>query len=194
MIAKIISIDIPSGLFGEDNSKNNFESVIKAHYTLSFQFPKLSFMFAENAQYIGEWEILPIGLDKHVIRNTASPYTFIENRDVSPILKKRNKFDHKGNFGHGMLVSGSFGKMGAAILGAGAALRTGIGLITCHIPSCGYVIMQSAVPEAMVIADKSEKYITDVGITDLFSAVGIGPGLGTEPETQKALHTAAFRM
>jgi NAD(P)H-hydrate epimerase len=78
--------------------------------------------------------------------------------------------------------------MGAAVLGAGAALRTGIGLITCHIPSCGSLIMQSALPEAMVKMDKSEEYISDIGNTDSYSAVGVGPGLGTEPKSQKALH------
>jgi NAD(P)H-hydrate epimerase len=182
----IISIDIPSGLFGEDNSKNSYDSVVKADYTLSFHFPKLSFMFAENAPYVGEWEVLPIGLNNNSIRNTISPYTLIGNSDVAPLLKKRNQFDHKGHFGHGLLVSGSSGKMGAAVLGAEAALRSGIGLITCHIPSCGSLIVQSSLPEAMVKVDKSEEYISDIGNTDSFNAVGVGPGLGTEPESQKA--------
>jgi NAD(P)H-hydrate epimerase len=186
--AVTISIDIPSGLFGEDNSKNDSDYIIKADYTLSFQFPKLSFMFAENAPYVGEWGVLPIGLDSNAIRNTISPYELIENRDVAPVLKKRNQFDHKGNFGHGLLVSGSIGKMGAAVLGAGAALRTGIGLVTCHIPSCGSLIIQSALPEAMVKIDTSEEYISDIGNTDSYSAVGIGPGLGMHPESQEALY------
>jgi hydroxyethylthiazole kinase-like uncharacterized protein yjeF len=184
----VISIDIPSGLFGEDNSKNTYDTVVKADYTLSSHFPKLSFMFAENAPYVGEWFVLNIGLNSNAIRNTLSSYMFSENSDVEPLLKKRNQFDHKGTFGHGLLVSGSSGKMGAAVLGAEAALRSGIGLITCHIPSCGNVIIQSAIPEAMVSVDKSEEYISDIGSTGSFSAVGIGPGLGTEPVSQKALH------
>ena len=183
-----ISIDIPSGLFGEDNSKNTFTSVVKADYTLAFQFPKLSFMFAESAPYTGEWVVLPIGLNNNAIRNTLSPYTLTGKCDAAHLLKKRKQFDHKGNFGHGLLVSGSSGKMGAAVLGAGAALRTGIGLITCHIPSCGSLIVQSSIPEAMVRADKCEGYISDIENTDSFSAVGIGPGLGTEPESRKALY------
>jgi len=186
--AIVISIDIPSGLFCEDNSKNSYDTIVKADYTLSFQFPKLSFMFAENADCAGEWIVLPIGLNNNVIRNTKSPYSLLENADVAPLLKKRNQFDHKGNFGHGLLVSGSLGKMGAAVLGAGAALRTGIGLITCHIPSCGGIVMQTALPESMVIADKCSEYVSVIGTTDSFSAVGIGPGLGTNSESQKALH------
>ena len=74
--ATIISIDIPSGMFGEDNTRNNYDYIVSADYTLSFQFPKLSFMFAENAEYLGEWEVLPIGLSANAIRNTISPYIF----------------------------------------------------------------------------------------------------------------------
>jgi len=184
--AAIISVDIPSGLFGEDNSSNNYETIISADFTLSFQFPKLSFMFAENAPYLGEWIILPIGLNQNAVRNTLSPFVFLEKNDVAGILRKRNKFDHKGIFGHGLLVSGSYGKMGAAVIGAEAALRTGIGLITCHVPYCGVAVLQPSIPEAMVISDQNEKHISQVGTTDSYSAVGAGPGIGTE--TQRAIH------
>jgi len=185
----IISIDIPSGLFGEDNGNNNPDHIIRASYTLSFQFPKLSFMFAENEKYTGEWHILPIGLDPQAIENTESPYLFLEKEIITPLLKHRNKFDHKGTFGHGLLIGGSYGKIGAMVLGAKAALRSGIGLVTCHIPSRGNLVMQCIVPEAMVIHDNSEKYISDILITDSFSAVGIGPGMGTEPISQNVLNS-----
>ncbi|HUX57879.1 MAG TPA: NAD(P)H-hydrate dehydratase [Bacteroidales bacterium] len=185
--ATIISIDVPSGLFGEDNSKNIYDSVVKADFTLSFQFPKLSFLFAENGCFVGDWVVLPIGLNANAIISTNSPYSFIGKVDVAPLLMIRNKFDHKGNFGHGLLIAGSSGKMGAAVLCAGAALRTGIGLITCHIPSCGDSILQSAQPEAMVKMDISDKYISDAGGTGSFSAIGLGPGIGTMTETQKAV-------
>lgn len=186
--ATIISIDIPSGMFGEDNSLNNYEKIVKADYTLSFHFPKLAFMLAENADCLGEWSVLPIGLSPKAIRNEISPYILLEKSDIIPLLKKRKKFDHKGVFGHGFLVSGSYGKMGAAVLGAKAALRTGLGLITCHIPSSGVAIVQSCIPEAMVNSDKNDHHISDIGSTDSFIAVGIGPGIGTEQVTQIALH------
>ncbi|MCE5346571.1 MAG: NAD(P)H-hydrate dehydratase [Bacteroidales bacterium] len=186
--ATIISIDIPSGLFGEDNSNNTRGSIVKADYTLCFQFPKLSFMFAENNPFVGEWVVLPIGLNSNAIRNTESPCSIPEIKEIASLIKRRNKFDHKGSYGHGLLVSGSKGKIGASVLGARAALRTGIGLLTCHIPSCGILIIQSALPEAMVISDMNENFITDVGNTDHYSAVGVGPGIGTGPETQKAIH------
>jgi hydroxyethylthiazole kinase-like uncharacterized protein yjeF len=184
----IISIDIPSGLFGEDNKGNSYDNVIKANFTLSFQFPKLSFMFADNDPYLGEWHILPIGLHPDAILNISTPYYYMENEDILTLLNKRKKFDHKGTFGHGLLISGSFGKMGAAVLGAGAAMRTGIGLITCHVPSCGNIIMQCSIPEAMVSTDKSDRYISSLPELGAYDAIGIGPGLGTEPETMKAVH------
>ncbi|MDQ1332200.1 MAG: ADP-dependent NAD(P)H-hydrate dehydratase / NAD(P)H-hydrate epimerase [Bacteroidota bacterium] len=183
-----ISIDIPSGLFGEDNSTNNAENIINADFTLSFQFPKLAFMFPENEKFTGEWTILPIGLDNGIIEATDTQYAFLDNSLIKPLLKPRNKFDHKGIFGHGLLIGGSYGKMGAVVLGAKAALRTGIGLITCHIPACGDLILQCSAPEAMVIHDRSEKYVSETGTVDTFSAVGVGPGIGTGPETQNALY------
>lgn len=183
-----ISIDIPSGLFGEDNSRNRPDSIINADYTLSFQFPKLSFMFADNYRFTGDWFVLPIGLDADAIRNIQTPYSFISKKDVFPLIRKRGKFDHKGIFGHGLLVSGSSGKIGACILGASAALRTGIGLLTCHVPSSAAEVINSSVHETMVKSDKSAELISDIGDTDLFSAVGIGPGIGTGIDTQNALH------
>ncbi|HBC80101.1 MAG TPA: bifunctional ADP-dependent NAD(P)H-hydrate dehydratase/NAD(P)H-hydrate epimerase, partial [Bacteroidales bacterium] len=185
----IVSIDIPSGLYGEDNSLNKGGNIIQADFTLSFEFPKLAFMFAENAGFTGEWQILPIGLSPVAIRNTQTPYIILEKDYVFSLLKKRGKFDHKGKFGHGLLVAGSYGKMGASVLGARAALKTGIGLVSCHIPGSGYQIIQTALPEAMAQVDKNELHITDIGTVDKFDAVGIGPGTGTDPDTQKALHS-----
>jgi len=183
-----ISIDIPSGLFGEDNSSNIPENIIRADYTLSFQFPKLSFMFAENRIYTGEWIILPIGLHNDAIHDITTPYYLTGKSDVLGMLKRREKFDHKGQFGHGLLVSGSEGKIGAAVLGAGAAMRSGIGLLTCHLPACGTSSIHSSVPEAMVHQDNADCYISEIGDTGPFTAIGLGPGLGMHGETQHALY------
>jgi ADP-dependent NAD(P)H-hydrate dehydratase / NAD(P)H-hydrate epimerase len=183
-----ISIDIPSGLFGEDNGSNSYDNIIRADYTLSFQFPKLSFMFPENYRFTGEWFVLPIGLNVNAIRKLQTPYSLLGKEEVYPLIRKRSRFDHKGNYGHGLLISGSKGKYGACILGASAALRSGIGLLTCHVPSSGSLAVHSSVHEAMVKNDTSEDHISDSDSTAMYSAVGVGPGLGVETATQKAVY------
>ena len=184
---KVISVDMPSGMFGEDNSTNIAGNIIRASYTVTFQVPKISFFFPENEKYTGRWEIVQIGLHPVALRETRTPYHFLEAKDIEQILVKRSRFSHKGTFGHGLLVAGSYGKMGAAVLSCKAALRTGIGLITCHVPSSGNDIMQISTPEAMVNADDSVYLITSVTETEKYSAIGIGPGIGTDELTQKAL-------
>ncbi|UCH14658.1 MAG: NAD(P)H-hydrate dehydratase [Bacteroidales bacterium] len=185
--SRIISIDIPGGLFGEDNSKNDKENIIKADCILTFQFPKLSFFFPENEKYVGQWHVLPIGLHQGFIDSIETPYNYVTPGEVIDSIKVRKKFAHKGTFGHGLLIAGSYGMMGAAILGAKAALRTGIGLVTSHIPRLGYEIIQTAVPEAIISIDKSDTVFTDFPELGKFNAVAVGPGLGCDEISVKAL-------
>jgi NAD(P)H-hydrate epimerase len=187
--ATIISIDIPSGLFGEDNSNNNLSAIIKASHTLTFQFPKLSFLFPENAQFTGEWTVLPIGLHPEAINETESNFHFLTKEFISGKIKKRGKFSHKGTYGHALLIAGSYGKMGASVLASRACLRSGTGLLTCHIPQLGYEIIQYSIPEAMISIDSSETVFSEVPDLSTFSAIGTGPGLDKKQETQQALKT-----
>lgn len=182
----IIAIDIPSGLFAEDNT-GNIGAVIRACYTLSFEAPFLSFFFSENEVYTGQWFIIGINLYGPVKEKTVSPYYWVEAADVKKIVKQRGRFSHKGNFGHALLVAGSKGKTGAAILAARACLRAGCGLLTCHVPLSSYPIIQAACPEAMSETDEHTDYITHPGDTEKYDALGIGPGLGTQPETAAML-------
>lgn len=182
----VISVDIPSGLFSEDNSSNTPGTIARANYTLSFQLPKLSFLLPDTGIYAGEWHVLPIGLSSSGIQNMTSAWEYIEEAYVSSLLKIRQKFDHKGMYGHGLLFAGSLGRMGAAVLAARAALRTGIGLMTCHVPGCGYEIMQTSVPEAMARVDIDKSCITAIDDIEGFDAIGAGPGMGTETVTRLA--------
>lgn len=182
-----IAIDIPSGLFGEDNSSNIQEHIFRADYTLTFQFPNLSFICPENESYVGNWQVLDIGLSKEKLDDMDSPYFLITKDFVKNNLKIRKRFAHKGHFGHPLLINGSYGKMGAAILAARAALKTGSGLVTTHLPVNGYAIMQSAVPEAMLSIDISEIIFSKVPDLNNFSNVGCGCGIGMKVNTQKAL-------
>ena len=178
----VISIDIPSGLFCENNSLQ--KAAIRANHTLTFQAPKLSFLFPENAPYIHDFSVLDIGLNESFISNLPSQTYFITKEDIKSIFKPRNKFAHKGTFGHALVISGSYGKMGACVLASRACITSGAGLVTAHIPSCGYTILQTTNPEVMAEVDSSDKFISDPIVLDRYDAVGIGPGIGTEADTQ----------
>jgi len=185
--AEVVAIDIPSGLFGEDNSLNDLDSCIHADFTLSFQFPKLSFLFPECDVCVGDWVVLPIGLHPAVVEELWSPYQLVDRTFIRSLLKTRTRFSHKGTYGHGLLISGSYGKMGAAILASKASLRSGIGLLSTHIPRLGYDIMQTAVPESMVSIDRSDIIFTEYPDLENFDAIGIGPGIDTKCNSERAL-------
>ena len=183
----VVSIDIPSGLFGEDNKGNNFQYIIQAEWTLTFEFPKLSFLFPENAIYVGEWKELSISLHPDALINTKTIYSLITEEGIVSLLKMRDRFAHKGNFGHALLVAGSVGKMGAAVLAAKGCMRSGAGLLTVHLPGRGEVIMQTSLPEAMIEPDKNADYVTEIVNVSKYDAIGIGPGIGKETMTTEAL-------
>jgi len=183
----IVAIDVPSGLMGEDNSKNDPDKILRADFTLTFQFPKISFLFAENAPFVGEWEVLPIGLHEDGIAAEASDFYFIQKEDIQAVLPQRAKFDHKGTYGHALLIAGSYGKMGAAVLGSKACLRAGVGLLTTHVPHLGYSVIQTAVPEAMASIDQHDSMFTDFPDLAPFSAIGVGPGIGKKTNSCRAL-------
>ncbi len=187
--AVVISIDAPSGFFCDTSNHFNNGAIIRADYTLSFQFPKLGFLFPENDIFVGQWTVLPIGLHPQFIEKVKVENYFIRTEDARMILKSRSKFSHKGSYGHGLLIAGGYGKMGAAVLAAKAGLRSGAGLITAHIPEKGNTIIQTAVPEAMVNIDNDPKFFSEVPQLAKYNAIAIGPGIGVDDETQKALKT-----
>jgi len=181
-----VAIDIPSGLFGEDNGNNPGQAIIRARHTLSFQFPKLAFFFAENYEFTGEWHIIPIGLHEDAIRNTDTPYFFQTEADVRKWVRPRGTFSHKGTYGHALIIAGSHGMMGAAVLAARSAARAGAGLVTSHLPASSEMIMQASAPEVIISIDPSKEVFSHVPETDKYTSIAIGPGLGTRKETKEA--------
>ena len=168
-----------------DTSKkyNSQPSIFKADYTLSFQFPKLAFMFPENDAFVGRWEVLDIDLHKDFIDNVETLNFYTTEDMAMPILRKRTKFSHKGTYGHALLVAGSTGKTGAALLASEACLRTGVGLLTAHLPKDALLPMQIYLPEAMTSIDKSETHCTEIDDIIPYTAIGVGPGIGKNAET-----------
>jgi len=182
-----IAIDVPSGLFGEDNRGNNPGAILKADYTLALQAPSLSFFFAENQEFTGLWEVLPIGLHPGIQEETETPYRYILGEYLTSRLKSRKKFAHKGNFGHALLIAGCYGMMGAAVLAAKACLRAGIGLLTSHVPRFGYKILQTSVPESLISIDQSDIIFSEPPDLGIYTAIGVGPGIGCKSNSGKAL-------
>jgi len=183
---QIIAIDIPSGMSVDRSSNDN--TIVKANHTLSFQCYKPAFLVAENAEYLGEVIILDIGLLPEFLPTVEANFELIDSSIIRSNYKQRNRFAHKGNFGHALIIAGSYGKIGAAVLSAKACLRSGAGLLTCFIPKCGYEILQTAVSEAMTVTDANSSMITKIDDEiSKYDSIGIGPGLGTASETRTAL-------
>ena len=190
--ATVVSVDIASGLY-VDKPNATDDVIIEPDYTVTFQLPKLAFMQPKNGRYVGDWHIVDIQLRKRYIDLAPTPYYYTQPQDARLLLRKRERYSNKGTFGHALLLVGSYGKMGAAVLAAKACLRSGVGLLTVQIPQCGYTILQTAVPEAMCVPDDHPNVLTgkpDQRMGDFnstppadYATVGIGPGIGQAPET-----------
>ena len=177
-----VSIDMPSGLY-TDKIPEDENAVVWSDYTLSFVSPKLVFFLPETAKFVTQWSVLDISIDEEYLSEIETEVEFIEKYEVLSIYKPRDKFSHKGHFGHSLIIGGSYGKIGAVTLTSRAALSTGAGLITAYIPKCGYTILQASFPEAMVITDKNEDYISKIDFNIKPTVIGIGVGLGTHTKT-----------
>lgn len=184
--ATVVSIDLPSGLFIEKSSLGN--AVVQASFTLTFQCYKLALLVQENAPFIGEVQVLDIHLHLVFLMQLPAAPQLMDELLARKIFRPRKRFSHKGTFGHALLIGGSYGKMGAVVLATKACLASGAGLTTCFIPRCGYTILQTTSPEAMTIMDSEEEYLASLPEDiERFNAIGIGPGMGTRPETQNLL-------
>lgn len=185
--AYVISIDLPSGLFGEWNSGVNLRDVVHANLTLAFQLPRLSFFFAENYAVLGEWKLLDIDLDEAKIKETPSNYFVIDAKNIAPLLHKRLPFTGKRDYGSALIFAGSTGMTGAAVMAARACLKSGAGLVTVHSAKRSIDIVQTAVPEAMFEPDRNDHFISEMKIHHNHQAVAAGPGIGTQDTTANAL-------
>ncbi len=185
--AYVVSIDLPSGLFGEWNEGVIYRDMIHADLTLAFQLPRLSFFFEENSKMLGEWKLLDIDLDERKIKDMKSDFMLIEAKNVRPLIKEREPFTGKRDYGSVMLFAGSTGMTGASVLCARATLRSGAGLVTVHGPRNSAGIVQTALPEAMYEPDRNDHIISDMTLHHTHQAIAVGPGIGTRDQTINAL-------
>ena len=180
-----ISIDVPSGLFIDTASPKG--SIIRADHVLSFQLPKLAFLLPENSCFVKNWTVTDIGLHPGFIDAQECCFEYIDRPLAESMIKPRPRFAHKTDFGRILLIAGSRGKMGACVLGTKASIRSGAGLVTAHVPNCGYEIMQTSVPEAMVSTDFGDRYLTSIPELNPYDAIGIGPGIDKHIDTYEII-------
>ncbi|MFT4030914.1 MAG: NAD(P)H-hydrate dehydratase [Siphonobacter sp.] len=183
--ATVISVDIASGLFADQPNATE-DAIIEPTHTISFQIPKLAFLLPKNARFVGKWHCVDIGLSPQYAEQTPTSYYFTDAQAL-PSLSDRESYSNKGTYGHALIIAGSYGKIGAAVLSSRACLRSGVGLLTVQIPACGYPILQTTTPEAMCLADQAANYISELKDLSKYTALGIGPGLDKQPETLQVL-------
>jgi len=183
----VCSVDIPTGL--PSDKLPDQEIIVKAHFTFALHAPKLTFFLPETAEYCGEWDVLDIGLHSEENARLHSEFGWLRSEEVQQMIPKRKRFSHKGTYGHGLLVAGSLGKLGACILSSKAALRSGIGLLSVYTVSSAKSVLPVAVPEAMGIFDEYETEISGLATSDFtkYSALAIGPGSGNSEGVLYAL-------
>ena len=181
-----IAIDIASGLNG-DSLGNPSSPIVHADYTLSMQFPKMAFLYPENEPFVGKWEVMDIKIHPDFIENLETSNFYTTADVIKPLLHKRGKHSHKGTYGHALLIAGSTGKTGAAMLASESCLRSGVGLLTTHMPKSAMLPLQVYLPEAMMSVDESDCCFSQLPDLQPYNAIGVGPGLGKAPETATAL-------
>ncbi|MGA0558371.1 NAD(P)H-hydrate dehydratase [Larkinella sp. VNQ87] len=196
--ATVVSVDIASGLFADAANGPN-STIVQPDHTVTFQLPKLAFLQPQLSRYVGEWQWVDIGLSRAFIERTPTTYFYTTDKEVRHLLRQRDRFSHKGSFGHALLLAGSYGKIGASVLASRACLRSGVGLLSVQTPRCGYEVLQTAVPEAMCQPDGHIHVLT--GQSELespepstYSAIGVGPGIGTAPETLSMLRNLLSKV
>ncbi|MCP4458516.1 MAG: NAD(P)H-hydrate dehydratase [Cytophagales bacterium] len=184
--APCVSIDIASGLFADKPVGG--DAIVQPNHTISFQVPKLAFMQPALHQYVGEWHVVDIGLNEGFISSLESEFKLTEVEEMRRMIPRRGRFSHKGDAGRLLIIAGSLGKMGAAILVSQASFRAGAGLVYIHSPACGLDILQSTIPEAMVMIDSENEIVSDINVLENITVIAIGPGIGTNDQTSNALH------
>lgn len=172
---QIIAVDVPTGFFTEGVINLN-AVVLKADLVITFQRPKINFLLPESAFFMDDFVVVDIGLDENFLQNSDSFYHLVEEKDVVKTVWPRKKFQHKGTFGHALIIAGQEKTMGAALLCATACAYAGAGLTTACIPASGLTALNTLIPEVMAIV-REEKQLPEIEWKK-FTVIGAGSGLG----------------
>jgi hydroxyethylthiazole kinase-like uncharacterized protein yjeF len=184
--AKKVALDIASGLYA-DTLPAHEDTIFHPDITITFQTPSWTFFQPSMSDFVGQFYVVDIGLDLTIFEKEDIKYYQTTIKDLAALSKEREKYSHKGDFGRLLIISGSQGKMGAAVMATKAALRSGAGLVYAMVPDCGVDILQNQVCEAMVLPTEGLHQIEKIEVPDGIDVLAIGPGLGMGRLTMEAL-------
>lgn len=182
----VIAVDMPSGLPSDPDGPVDPHDVVPATWTITFEVPKLALLMPDHAAFTGHWEVISIGLEQAFITTLPTRHHVFQADDAVRLLPGRPRAGHKGTFGHALVVGGSPGRAGAMVLATRAALRSGAGLVTAHVPEVAVPVLQTRCPEAMCTFTRHAAVVSDLPAGP-WSAVGIGPGLGTHGDSAQVI-------
>jgi hydroxyethylthiazole kinase-like uncharacterized protein yjeF len=190
----MVAIDIPSGL--DADTGKPLGTAIRASLTVTFGLPKIGHLIPPGLDYVGKVKVIDIGIPKRLVEEEKIPTYLLEKEEIQRWLSvPRNPDTHKGDYGHLLVIAGSVGKTGAAVMACQAALRMGAGLVTLAIPKSLNAIMEMKLTEVMTepLPETPKQtlslraFSTIVRLCENKRAVIIGPGLGTLKETQSLI-------
>lgn len=182
--APVVAVDIPSGV--DATTGRVCGCAVRAHSTCTFCLPKYGHVLYPGADCTGTLSVIDIGIPDRLVADAQLPGNLQDMSDFESALPARAPDTHKGDFGHVLLLAGSIGRTGAAVLGARSAMRTGAGLVTVASPekAQAHIAAQLAEPMSVPLADcggglapESLQQIIDLCAGS--SVLAMGPGLGT---------------
>ena len=184
----VLSVDIPSGVHGTTGLV--LGTAVRAHITVTFALAKLGHILFPGAEQTGRLVTADIGIPPELMK-TASGYDFMTTDTIRPMLHRRDRIAHKGNFGHCLIIAGSTGKTGAAALSANSAVRAGSGLVTLAVAESIHRILEIKTTEVMTspLPDSGSGHLASNAFSPIEKllvgkdAVAIGPGIDRHSET-----------
>lgn len=196
----VVAVDIPTGIDADTGAV--LGAAVKADLTVTMALLKRGLVLYPGAAYAGAVRIADIGIPREVIEKEKASMSLLDRGAVRGVISTRVLDAHKGDFGHLMVVAGSPGKAGAAVMAAAGALRAGAGLVSVATPNNLVPIIQSRIAEAMCVPSaESREGTLGVGSEEellkamrKMSACAIGPGLSTHYETVQAVRSLIQRL
>lgn len=194
--ARVVSVDLPSGMDADRADVPRDALVVRAARTYTLCRPKLPLVAGGTDAHCGTWRVVPIGIPDAAVAAAGSDVGWTDADAAGALVRRRAPGDHKGTFGHLLVVAGSLGTSGAATLAATAALRSGAGLVTVAAPEPARTEVAIGRPEAMTarLPDLRGRFgapSTETAIAQLLSsgpdALAIGPGIGRGPGSDRAV-------